>query len=222
MEAALIIFALMLLALVALGAYATVKAVGAAKRGVERTVSQARRTVEDTALRAKSIGQVGAAGQLAQLRLDLRTSMRATQQALYQGVRTDASLQESITLFEQLSTHGHELDAELKRLEQEPDRERLGQRLPELRERTERITKSADSLRWAAHDRARRLAQDDLSVLSAQIDLESDALRDWSSPTPTEADPSPTPPPREREALNPPPPPRPYPWEKSPRPETTT
>ncbi|WP_411105459.1 hypothetical protein [Streptomyces sp. cmx-4-9] len=181
MEAALIIFALMVLfTFLGLGVYATVKVVGAAKRGVDRTITQARRTVEDTALRAKSLGQVGVAGALAQLRIDLRTSMRTTQHALHQGVRTDASLKESVQLFERLSAHGHELDDELKHLEQEPDRRRIADSLPDLRERTARITQAADSLRWAARDRARRFADDDLASLSAQIEVESGALRDWS------------------------------------------
>ncbi|MGW0395691.1 hypothetical protein ACWDYJ_33450 [Streptomyces sp. NPDC003042] len=182
MEAgALIIFALLVLfAFLGLGAWATVKVVGAAKRGVDRTITQARRTVEDTTLKAKSFGQVGVTGALAQLRLDLRTSMRVTQQALYQGVRADSSLKESIGLFERLSAHGYELDDELKRLEQEPDRKRTAESLPDLRERTARITQAADSLRWAARDRARRFANDDLEALSAQIEVESGALRDWS------------------------------------------
>ncbi|WP_374773925.1 hypothetical protein OG756_13760 [Streptomyces sp. NBC_01310] len=181
MEAALIIFALMVLfAFLGLGAYATVKVVQATKRGVDRTITQARRTVEDTTLRAKSFGQVGVAGALAQLRLDLRTSMRSTQQALHDGVRVDASLRESIALFERLSAHGHELDDELKRLEQDPDRKRIADSLPDLRERTAKITQASESLRWAARDRARRFAEDDLSTLSAQIEVESDALRDWS------------------------------------------
>lgn len=179
--ALVIIFALVVLfAFLGLGAWATVKAVGAAKRGVDRTITQARRTVEDTTLKARSLGQVGVTAGLAQLRLDLRTSMRATQAALYQGVQADDSLKESIALFERLSRHGHELDDELKRLEQEPDRKRIAQRLPELRERTAKITESADSLRWAARDRARQFADEDLATLSAQIEVESSALRDWS------------------------------------------
>ncbi|MFD3540963.1 hypothetical protein ACFWUQ_15905 [Streptomyces sp. NPDC058662] len=181
MEAALIIFALMVLfAFLGLGAYTTVKVVGAAKRGVDRTLTQARRTVEDTTLRAKSLGQVGVAGALAQLRLDLRTSMRSTQATLHDGVRTDPSLRESLGLFQRLSEHGRELDDELKRLEQEPDRKRTAESLPALRERVAQITKAAESLRWAARDRARQFANDDLSTLSAQIEMESGALRDWS------------------------------------------
>ncbi|MFD7032136.1 hypothetical protein ACFWAR_29320 [Streptomyces sp. NPDC059917] len=232
MEAALIIMALMVLfTFLGLGVWVTVKVVGAAKRGVDRTITQARRTVEDTSLKARSFGQVGVVGALAQMRLDLRMSMRSTQQALYQGVQTDASLRESIGLFERLSAHGHELDDELKRLEQEPDKKRIADRLPELRERAERVVQASDSLRWAARDRARKFAEDDLSVLSAQIEVESGALRDWSresvddlagwpaEPTAPEAGQAPP------AALPKPPGRTAYPWEKTARPvrpETTT
>jgi hypothetical protein len=193
MEAVFAIVALIFVLFVALGVYATVKAVGAAKRGVDRTVEQARRTVEDHTLRAKTFVQPGAQGQLAQLRLSLRTSMRATQDALQAGVAEDESLKESLALFDRLSAHGHELDGELKRLEREPDRARLAERLPTLRERTEQITKSADALRWAARDRAERFGGDDLESLSTQIGMEAGALRHWEtepSSTPT-AGPSP-------------------------------
>src|SRR5204863_5608298 len=91
-EAAIAIVALLFVLFVALGAYATVKVVGAAKRGVDRTITQARRTVEDHTLRAKSFAQLGPAGELAQLRLKLRTSMRATQDALHAGLGDDGSL----------------------------------------------------------------------------------------------------------------------------------
>ncbi|NXY97307.1 hypothetical protein HYE82_23610 [Streptomyces sp. BR123] len=248
--ALIIMFALvMLFAFLGLGAWATVKAVGAAKRGVDRTITQARRTVEDTALKAKSLGQVGVGGALAQLRLDLRSSMRTTQDALTEGARTDASLKESLALFERLSAHGHELDDELKRLEQEPDRARVAQALPGLRERAAKITQAADSLRWAARERARRFADDELSTLSEQIGVESDALRDWASRRDTLDDlaaaaaawdaaaGSGTAPGPEAAtaqdaqgrqgsspapALNPAAPTQKYPWQKNPRPETTT
>ncbi|MFD4833360.1 hypothetical protein ACFWPV_26420 [Streptomyces uncialis] len=181
MEAVIAVVALLFVLLVALGVYATVKVVGAAKRGVDRTIHQARRTVEDTTLKAKSYTQPGAAGELAQLRLKLRTSMRATQDALQAAVGEDESLRESLSLFDRLSTHGHELDRELKRLETEPDRSRLSAALPEMRERTDQITKSADALRWAARDRAHRFANDDLDSLSLQIDMEAGALRHWTT-----------------------------------------
>ncbi|MCH0541953.1 hypothetical protein I3F58_20750 [Streptomyces sp. MUM 203J] len=182
METVFVILALLFLALVALGVYACVKVIGAAKRGVDRTIGQARRAVEDTTLKAKSYGQGGVVGELAQLRLSLRTSMRSTQDALEAGAKEDVSLQESLELFRRLSAHGHELDDELRRLERDPDRTRVAQQLPELRERTRRVTESADSLRWAAHDRARRFAQDDLETLSEQIGMEAGALRHWSEP----------------------------------------
>ncbi|MFF7126198.1 hypothetical protein ACF07Y_10655 [Streptomyces sp. NPDC016566] len=240
------VLALFFLLFVGLGAFVTIKALGAAKRGVDRTIAQARRTVEDHTLRAKSFAQVGPAGEIAQLRLTLRTSMRATQEALHAGLPEDESLKESLGLFERLGAHGRELDADLKRLESEPDRATLAARLPELRGRTERITKSADSLRWAARDRARRFSDDELDSLSAQIDVEAGALRHW-----TRDEPAPAPPPwpdaptaaagpearrqtwqetpGSRTADEPagpaitPPTPRPsYPWQKKPRPESTT
>ncbi|MFF7200384.1 hypothetical protein [Streptomyces sp. NPDC008141] len=189
MEAAIIILALLFVAFVALGVFVTVKAVGAAKRGMERTVTQARRTVEETSLRARSYGQGGVVGELAQLRLSLRTSMRATQDALQAGAGEDASLSESISLFQRLSAHGHELDDELKRLEREPDRATVASLLPGLRERTERIVHSAESLRWAARDRARKFAEDDLDALSTQIDMEAGALRHWSVEEPSTGEP---------------------------------
>ncbi|MEU3861869.1 hypothetical protein AB0F03_31665 [Streptomyces sp. NPDC028722] len=189
MEVVIAVFALLFLLFVGLGTYATVKAVGAARRGVDRTIAQARRTVEDHTLRAKSFAQIGPAGEIAQLRLALRTSMRATQDALHAGVAEDESLKESLGLFQRLSAHGYELDADLKRLESEPDRATLAERLPGLRERTERITRSADSLRWAVRDRARRFADDDLGSLSAQIDMEAGALRHWTRTEPAEAPP---------------------------------
>ncbi|MBX7468718.1 MULTISPECIES: hypothetical protein [unclassified Streptomyces] len=245
MEAAILIMALLFVAFVALGVYVTVKVVGAAKRGVEHTVTQARRTVEDTTLRAKSVGQPGVAGQLAQLRLSLRTSMRATQEALHARLAEDESLKESLALFERLSGHGHELDDELRRLEREPDKRKVAERMPELRERTERITHSADSLRWAARDRARQFADDDLASLSQQIEMESGALRDWSVKGPTTGEnpygddvpghPAPqarTAQPRTSQdqapyvqapqAIGPTQQPVTYPWQKAPRPEATS
>ncbi|WP_327315008.1 hypothetical protein [Streptomyces sp. NBC_01235] len=245
MEAVITVVALLFVLFLALGAYATVKVIGAAKRGVDRTITQARRTVEDHTLRAKSFAQLGPAGEIAQLRLKLRTSMRATQDALHAGVAEDESLKESLDLFQRLSAHGYELDDELKRLESEPDRSTLAGRLPSLRERTERITGSADSLRWAARDRARRFADDDLDTLSAQIDVEAGALRHWTTSDSTRTPPPPWPEapaadsaaagqtwpetpgagaPEEptRSAITPPGPRPTYPWQKKPRPESTT
>ncbi|MEU6574032.1 hypothetical protein [Streptomyces sp. NPDC046805] len=236
MEAVIAVFAVLFLLFVAVGAYAAVKAVGAAKRGVDRTVTQARRTVEDHTLRAKSLARLGPAGEIAQLRLTLRTSMRATQDALGAGVQVDESLKESLGLFDRLSVHGRELDDELRRLDFEPDRATLAERLPELRRRTERITRSADSLRWAVRDRAHRFAEDDLDALSAQIDVEAGALRHWQR-----TEPSATPPrpeagqpsgPADEPARSTAEAARPaltrsgrrpeYPWQRKPRPERTT
>ncbi|MZE80265.1 hypothetical protein [Streptomyces xinghaiensis] len=180
MEAAILVVVLFFVLFVAAGVYATAKAVGAAKRGVDRTVAQARRTVEDTTLKARQLALPGAAGEVAQLRLSLRTSMRATQETLRAAAPEDTSLGEALGLFDRLSAHGRELDAELKRLENEPDKSRVAAHLPELRERAERIVHSADSLRWAAQDRARQFADDDLGDLTGQIQMEAGALRHWT------------------------------------------
>ncbi|GGY31233.1 hypothetical protein [Streptomyces omiyaensis] len=237
MEATIVtILALLFLAFVALGVYATVKVAKAAKRGVDRTLDQARRTVEDTTLRAKSFGQAGAAAELARLRLSLRTSMRATQDALQAGAVEDASLRESLGLFARLSAHGRELDEDLKRLEREPDKAYVAGQLPDLTERTERITGSAEALRRAARDRARRFAEDDLDTLSAQIDVETGALRHWTTTDRDTAAPETgqaawyesTPQPQEQpqageapQAITAPDPrATTYPWEKTARPES--
>ncbi|WAX80110.1 hypothetical protein [Streptomyces sp. KMM 9044] len=249
MEAVIAVLALLFVLFVTLGVYATVKAVGAARRSADHHITQARRTVEDHTLRVKSFAQPGPVGEIAQLRLKLRTSMRATQDALQSGMSEDQSLKESLGLFERLNAHGHELDAELRRLESEPDRGTLAKRLPELRERTNRIVRSADSLRWAARDRARHFAEDDLDSLSTQIDMETGALRHWTATDPQSAPGSAPasgsahsapaadrtrPEPSRSEAVREPAPepaqpsiapaaPRPtYPWQKKPRPESTT
>ncbi|MFF3762879.1 hypothetical protein ACFYYR_02115 [Streptomyces sp. NPDC001922] len=181
MEAAILVLALLFVAFVALGVYAAVKAVGAAKRSVDRTVEQARRAVEDTTLKAKKYTQPGAVGELADLRLSLRTSLRVTREALAAGSPEDASLSEAAALFKRLSAHGHQLDDDLRRLEREPDRSKVMERLPELRDRTERVVRHADSLRWAARDRARRFAGEDLDDLGREIEVESGALRHWTT-----------------------------------------
>ncbi|GAA4051594.1 hypothetical protein [Streptomyces shaanxiensis] len=222
MEAVIAVVALLFVLFVVLGAYATVKVVGAAKRRVDETITHARRTVEDTTLRAKSLAQPGSAGELAQLRLKLRTSMRATQDALHAGATEDESLKESLGLFERLSAHGHELDAELRRLESEPDRSTLAERLPDLRERTARIVQAADSLRWAARDRAHRFADDDLDSLSAQIDVETGALRHWQTTEPSASAAASTSAPTSAPGSERPAPERPStppPWPEAPAPE---
>ncbi|MFI9238534.1 hypothetical protein [Streptomyces sp. NPDC053079] len=183
MDAAAAIFAVIFAILVAFAVIAAVRTVRAVKRGVDRTVTQARRTVEDTRLKARQYVQPGPGGEVAQLRLSLRTSMRATQDVLRAALPEDASLSESLALFERLSAHAHEIDEDLRKLETEPDKGRVAARLPELRERTERVTHSADSLRWAAQDRARQFADDDLSALSEQIRMETGALRHWETET---------------------------------------
>ncbi|MGW7005025.1 hypothetical protein ACWGCW_20005 [Streptomyces sp. NPDC054933] len=184
------VLALVLLAAVVFGTIATVRTVRAVRRGVERTSAQARRVVEETTLKAKKYGQPGALGELASLRLDLRNSIIGTRQALESGAADDPSLEEALALLNRLREHAHILDDELRLLEREPDKGRIAARLPELRQRTERVTHSADSLRWAAQDRARQFDDDDLAALGREIEVEAEALRHWV-PTEVEAPDSP-------------------------------
>ena len=172
-----LLFLLFVLFVVA-GVVATVKAVQAVRGGIQRTTRQVRRTVDDVTLRAKST-QPGPVGELARLRLGLRTSLDATRQALQSHVRTDASLREALRLLDRLEGHARQLDGELRLLMDEPNRRRVAARLPEVRARADRIRNSADSLRWAAQDRARRLDEEALGTLDEQIRLETDALRHW-------------------------------------------
>ncbi|GAA2440704.1 hypothetical protein [Streptomyces macrosporus] len=182
MEFVIGLLALLFVLFTVLGAIAAVKTARAVKRGVERAGDQVRRTVEDTTLRARG-AQPGPVGELARVRLELRASLDGTRRALEAGSSHDASLSEALGLFERLQEHARQLDGELRLLmEREPDRARVAARLPEARERAERIKASADSLRFAAQDRARRHSEDELAALSEQIELEAGALRHWVTP----------------------------------------
>lgn len=161
----------------ALGVIVTLKTARAVRRGVERTSAQVRRTVEDTTLKART-AQPGPVGEAARLRLELRTSLDSTRAALTSGASDDPALREAAALLDQLQDHAQRLDGELRLLmEREPDRERIAARLPDARERAAALKKSADSLRFAAQDRARQYDDDGLDALRDQIEIESGALR---------------------------------------------
>lgn len=191
MDVAVAVILLLFASFLALGVVAAVKTARAVKRGVERTSIEARRVVEDTGLKARRYSRPGPAGKLAELRLALRTSVTSTEAALEGQAAVDPSLSEAVALLARLSSHARELDAELRLLEREPDRSRIAARIGELEERTRRITHSADSLRWAAQDRARRFADDDLAALGRDIDLEAGALRHWAPAALPEPEPEP-------------------------------
>ncbi|WP_240958155.1 hypothetical protein [Streptomyces barkulensis] len=181
MEFVIGLLAFLFVLFVVLGAVATVKTVRAVRRGVERTGQQVRRTVEETTLKARS-AQPGPVGELARVRLELRGSLDSTRRALESGTRHDPSLSEAAGLLDRLDEHARQLDGELRLLmEREPDRSRIAARLPDARERADRIRASADSLRFAAQDRARRHDEDGLAALSDQIEIEAGALRHWTA-----------------------------------------
>lgn len=182
MEILLAVVALFLIASAALGVVAVVKTKRAVQRGLERRVPQARRVLEDTTLRARRAAQPGLPGRIAEVRLGLRTSLDSTRRLLEASLTHDASLSEALALCARLEDHARALDTELRVLEREPDRARAQDRLPDLRERAERIAHSADGLRWAAQDRARRFADEELAELGRACDMEAGALRHWKAP----------------------------------------
>lgn len=186
METAGIVVLLFLMAFATLATVATVRTVRAVKAGVARGTAQARKVVEDTQLKARRYTTPGAAGEVAQLRLDLRTAIDSTFAALDARRSDDAALSEAAALLARLNDHARALDGELRLLEREPDKSRIAARLPDLTTRAQQITHSAESLRWAAQDRAHHAASDELASLTDQIAIESAALRHW---TPTEPPP---------------------------------
>lgn len=182
METVIWALAVLFVLLTALGIFVTVKTARAVRRGVERTSAQVRRTVEDTALKARS-AQPGPIGEAARIRMELRTSLDSTRAALTAGASDDPALREAAALLDQLQAHARGLDGELRLLmEREPDRDRIAARLPDARERAATLRKSADSLRFAAQDRARQFDPDGLDALRNQIEIESGALRGFREP----------------------------------------
>ncbi|PYC77093.1 hypothetical protein C7C46_20415 [Streptomyces tateyamensis] len=177
-----VLLALFCVATVTLVLVGAVKVTRAVVRKVERTEAQARRAVENAALKAKTFTKPGAQGELAAIRLHLRTALTGTREVLENGLASDRQLTEALTLLARLDTHGAELDGELRMLEREPDQARVTAKLGELRERADRITHSAESLRWAAQDRMQRFAADELGRLSEECENEAGALRHWDAP----------------------------------------
>ncbi|MFJ4673313.1 hypothetical protein [Kitasatospora purpeofusca] len=158
-----------------------IKAARAVGEKVERQEAKARRAVENVTLKAKSYTQTGPQGQISAVRLGLRTSLDGTRRVLEGSVGQDGQLGEALALLGRLDAHAAELDGELRMLEREPDAGRVAAKLPELRERAERITHSAETMRWAAQDRMHRFAADELGRLSRECEDEAGALRHWDS-----------------------------------------
>lgn len=173
-----LLFGVALLTLLTVGA---VKAGKAAAAKISKEEAKARRAIENAALKAKSFTKPGAHGQISSVRLALRSSLDSTRKVLAAGLAEDSQLAESLQLLSRLDGHAAELDGELRTLELEPDANRIAAKLPELRERADRITHAAESMRWAAQDRMQRFADDELSRLAEECESEAGALRHWDS-----------------------------------------
>jgi len=191
MEALGVVVALVALfgvTLLVMAVVGTVKAAKAVAAKVDRHSANAQRAMENAALKAKSIARPGEQGRIAALRLSLRTALDSTRQVLQAGLQQDGQLGDALQLLARLDSHAAELDAELRMMEREPTSGRVAARLPDLRERVERITHSANSLRWAAQDRMRRFADDELARLGKECQDEAGALRHWTSAEPAAED----------------------------------
>lgn len=180
MGAATAVVVVLMLLCATFAVLATIRAARAVNRGVERASHQVRRGIDDTTIRLKAT-QPGVVGQVARVRMEMRASIDTARRELTAGVAADASLRESLALLDQLHEHARVLDRELAGLmDREPDRARVAARLPEVRTRAEEIKESADALRLAAQDRARRHDVEGLASLREQINIESGALRHWA------------------------------------------
>lgn len=134
---------------------------------------------ESIALKTRAYTHPGAQGRIASVRLRLRSSIEGTREALDAAIAQDAQVGESMALLKRLTEHAADLDGQLRVLERESEPERISAKLPELRERAERIMHAAEELRWAVQDRQHRFSDDDLSRLSDECTQEADALRHW-------------------------------------------
>jgi hypothetical protein len=173
-----IVLLLVLCVLIAIGALVVVGTVKAARAVGAKA--------ENMALKARAYTNPGAPGRIASVRLRLRGTLEGTRQALEAAASQDAQVGESLQLLKRLEAHGAELDAQLRVLEREPELARVDAKLPELRDRAERITQAAEQLRWAVQDRQYRFSEDELARLSDECSQEADALRHWAAPESSE------------------------------------
>lgn len=152
----------------------------AVRRRIDRHAPRIRGLVDDAASKARAYTRPGGVGEAARLRGAVRKSLDHTRRVLDAGYTRDAQLGEARQLLDRLERFAAGLDTDLRMLEREPDPVRVDRELPQLRERAERVQHAAGSLRWAAQDRERELAHDELDRLGRDVDQEVAALRETS------------------------------------------
>ncbi|MCF2530650.1 hypothetical protein [Yinghuangia soli] len=150
----------------------------AVRRRIDRHAPRLRGLVDDAASRARAYTRPGNAGEAARLRVSVRKSLEHTRRVLDAGYTRDSQLGEARQLLARLEGFAAGLDTDLRMLEREPDATRVDRELPGLRERAERVQHAAGSLRWAAQDRERVLAHDELDRLGREVEMEAAALRE--------------------------------------------
>ncbi|WP_037576479.1 hypothetical protein [Phaeacidiphilus oryzae] len=177
-EIAGLVLLLIVIAVVAAVAVAVVKVKQAVQRQVEQHGANARRAVEEAALKARSFTRPGPRGQAASLRSELRASLFAARRVLESAAPGDPQLADSVKLLDRLEEHARVVDDDLRDVERRPGAE-SADRIPALRERVRRIVGSATALRTAAQDRRSRWADEELGRLDEEIAAEAGALRHW-------------------------------------------
>lgn len=150
----------------------------AVRRRIDRHAPRLRGLVDDASSRARAYTRPGGAGEAARLRAAVRKSLEHTRRVLDAGYVRDGQLAEAKRLLTRLEGFAEGLDTDLRMLEREPDSARVDRELPGLRERAERVQHAAGSLRWAAQDRERVLAHDELDRLGRDVEQEVTALRE--------------------------------------------
>jgi len=150
----------------------TVALVVRAARGVRRRVLLARERL-GLAARARTYGP---AGELARLRRELERSVSGARSALAAARAVDAPVGDVPSLLSRLELVARSVDGELRMLDAQPDRSRVGAALAEPRSRALAVVDACanlvDGLLVAAGHRA-----DELAVLQAQCAVEAVALR---------------------------------------------
>jgi hypothetical protein len=164
----LVIILAMLLVSGAVGLWLLRRLVRRARAGLAEVREQA-----GLAVRAHAPGPQG---EVVRLRREMNRSVVGARRALRAARAVDAPEGDVAALLSRLELAAHQVDAELRMLEAEPDRQRLRAALDGPRSRARVVISSAGDLVDALLLGASRGATD-LSLLQAECAIEADALR---------------------------------------------
>ena len=145
---------------------------GYAVRGLHR---RARSAGDRVRLVARAHG-VGPLSEVARLRREMARSLAGARHALAAARTVQSPVGDVPSLLARLELAAHSVDAELRMLEAQPNRMRIGAQLPAVRSRAEAVSSSSAQLVDGLLAAAGRDA-DEFSLLQASCAVEADALR---------------------------------------------